>query len=142
MAHIKTSDDTPFLAEINMVPMIDVALVLLIIFMVITPQMVLNSIQVSLPKSTSEKTPPSKVITIAIRPDGTVYLNNELVKKGALSDRISALSPKDLDGALVFSDRSVAVSDVVDVIDQIEAAGIENVSLTTEKKYAPPVEVE
>jgi biopolymer transport protein TolR len=134
MAHIKSSDDTSFLSEINMVPMIDVALVLLIIFMVITPQMILNSIQVRLPKSTSEKTPPAKVLSIAIQPDGRVYLNNEFVAPDALTDKIRLLSPATLEGALIFSDKNVPVSDVVDVIDRVEAAGVHNINLTTERK--------
>lgn len=134
MAHLNGNDDTPFLSEINMVPMIDVALVLLIIFMVITPQMLLNTIQVKLPKSASEKAPPAKVLAITIQSGGRVYLNNEPVAPESLTERIRALSPEKLEGALIFSDRTVPVADVVEIIDRVEAAGIHNINLTTEKK--------
>jgi len=138
MPNIKSSDDSSFLSEINMIPMIDVALVLLIIFMIITPQMILNSIQVMLPKSSSEKTPPAKVLTIAIKASGEIFLNNEPVQPGTLSDRIKAISPEKLEGALIFSDRDAAVSNVVEVIDQIETAGVHNINLSTQRKTQQP----
>ncbi len=140
MAHIKNTEDTPFMAEINMIPMIDVALVLLIIFMVITPQMLLNSIQVKLPKSASEKTPPAKVATVAIKADGSVYLNNVFVRPGELPVKIQEAGGKSLEGALVYSDRDVQIAKVVEVIDEIESGGIHNINLSTEKKEAPAVQ--
>ena len=134
MAHIKSADDTPFLSEINMIPLIDVALVLLIIFMVITPQMVLNSIQVKLPKSTSASTPPPKILTIAVTPEGKIYLNNDPVTLKKLTGEIKKLPKQQLEGALIYSDRTVPISKVVDVIDQIKAAGVHNINLTTKRK--------
>ncbi len=138
MAQIKNTDDTPFLNEINMVPFIDVSLVLLIIFMIITPQMVLNSIQVKLPKSASESTPPSKVVTVAIQQEGNIYLNNEPIQLDLLSEKLKSMSPATLEGAVIFSDREVPVASVVEVIDSVEAAGIHNINLSTERKEAPP----
>ena len=132
--YIRNTDDTPFLNEINMIPLIDVSLVLLIIFMIITPVMVLNSIQVQLPQSASEKQPPTKNIIIAVKPDGSVYLNNELVTPGLLTDKIMLLMEQKLDSAVIYSDKKVDVETIVDVIDQIEAGGMHTISLTTERK--------
>ena len=135
---IKGYDDTPFLSEINMVPFIDVALVLLIIFMIITPVMVLNSIQVQLPKSSSEKTPPTKNIIVSIQPDGSIYLNNEPVPNGKLVEDITNLMANKPDSAVIYADKAVDVATVVDVIDQIEAGGMHSISLTTERKERQP----
>ena len=133
---MRNTDDTPFLCEINMIPLIDVALVLLIIFMIITPVMVLNSIQVQLPQSASEKQPPTKTIIVAVKPDGSVYLNNELVTPGLLTDKITLLMEQKPDSAVIYSDKKVDVETIVDVIDQIEAGGMHTISLTTERKTA------
>ena len=132
--HIKTASDTPFLSEINMVPFIDVALVLLIIFMIITPVMVMNSIQVQLPQSSSVNQVPTKNIIITIKSDGTVFLNNEQVTQGLLSDKITLLMEQHPECAVIYADRLVAVSVLVDVIDQVEAGGMHNISLTTDRR--------
>ena len=138
--HIKITNETPFLSEINMVPFIDVALVLLIIFMIITPVMVMNSIQVQLPQSSSVNQVPTKNIIIAIKPDGTVFLNNEQVTQGLLTDKITLLMEQHPECAVIYADRLVAVSVLVDVIDQIEAGGMHNISLTTDRRQpAQPV---
>lgn len=127
--YIRNTDDTPFLHEINMIPLIDVALVLLIIFMIITPIMVLNSIQLQLPQSASEKQPPTKNIIIAVKPDGSVYLNNELVTPGLLTDKVTLLMQLKPDSAVIYSDKKVDVETIVDVIDQIEAGGMHNIKI-------------
>lgn len=132
--YIKNDTDTPFLSEINMIPLIDVALVLLIIFMIITPVMVLNSIQVQLPQSSSEKQTPTKNIIIALKPDGSVYLNNEPVPRGLLTDKITLLMQQQPECAVIYADRQVDIAQLVDVVDQIEAGGMHNISLTTERK--------
>jgi biopolymer transport protein ExbD len=131
---IRTAEDTPFLSDINMIPLIDVSLVLLIIFMIITPYMVLNSIQVQLPKSASAKQSPTKSVIVSIKDDGGIFLNNEPVADGKLTELIAGLMPKNPTGAVIFADKHADVATVVDVIDQIEAGGIHNVSLTTERK--------
>jgi biopolymer transport protein ExbD len=133
--YTKNTTDTPFLNEINMIPLIDVALVLLIIFMIITPVMVLNSIQVQLPQSSSETQTPTKNIIIAVKPDGSVYLNNEQVTQGLLTDKILLLMLQHPECAVIYADKKVDIALLVDVIDQIEAGGMHNISLTTERKH-------
>jgi biopolymer transport protein TolR len=134
--YIKNTDsETPFLSDINMVPLIDVALVLLIIFMIITPVMVLNSIQVQLPLSSSEKQAPTKNIIIALKPDGSIYLNNEPVTPGLLTDKIILLMQQHPECAVIYADKKVDIALLVDVVDQVEAGGMHNISLTTERKH-------
>lgn len=135
--HIKTTNDAPFLSEINMVPLIDVSLVLLIIFMIITPVMMMNSIRVQLPQSSSENQVPTKNMFITVKQDGTVFLNNEPVTQGLLTDKITLLMEQRPECAVIYADRQLAVSLLVDVIDQVEAGGMHNISLTTEHKQQP-----
>jgi biopolymer transport protein ExbD len=129
-----SSEDTPFLSDINMIPLIDVSLVLLIIFMIITPYMILNSIQVQLPKSASTHQPPTQNVVISIEADGTVSVDRVKVEEGQLASRISQLMPQKIQSAVIFADKRVSVSTVVDVIDQVEAGGVHRISLTTERK--------
>ncbi len=132
----RNSDEAPFLSEINMIPFIDIALVLLIIFMIVTPIMVQNSVQVQLPQSSSEKQSPTKNLIVAIKPDGSVYLNNEPVTPGLLTDKIKLLMAQMPECAVIYADRRVDVATAVSVIDQIEAAGLHTISLTTERAAA------
>ena len=134
---IKTTNDAPFLSEINMVPLIDVSLVLLIIFMIITPVMMMNSIRVQLPQSSSENQVPTKNMFITVKQDGTVFLNNEPVTQGLLTDKITLLMEQRPECAVIYADRQLAVSLLVDVIDQVEAGGMHNISLTTEHRQQP-----
>jgi len=119
-----------------MVPFIDIALVLLIIFMIITPVMMLNTVQVQLPQSSSEKQAPTKNLVVAIKPDGSVYLNNEPVTPGLLTDKVKILMKQMPESAVIYADKKVDVATAVSVIDQIEAAGLHAISLTTEQKTA------
>ena len=135
--HIKTTNDAPFLSEINMVPLIDVSLVLLIIFMIITPVMMMNSIRVQLPQSSSENQLSTKNMIITVKQDGTVFLNNEQVTQGLLTDKITLLMEQRPECAVIYADRQLSVSLLVDVIDQVEAGGMHNISLTTEHRQQP-----
>lgn len=127
--------DSPFLSDINMIPLIDIALVLLIIFMIITPYMVLNSIRVNLPRSaTAEQQQANDTLTVTIKQDGSVYLNNAPVKAGQITATVKGIAVKKLRGAVIFAERTVSIATVVDVIDQVKAGGVENISLTTERK--------
>jgi biopolymer transport protein ExbD len=75
------------MAEINMVPMIDVMLVLLVIF-ILTAPLLTNAVKVELPRTTSEenKVQPER-IEIAITPDSTVFWNGEKVEEAAMAER-------------------------------------------------------
>lgn len=132
--NIRNEDDYPFLSEINMIPLIDVSLVILIIFMIITPQMLVNTIKVKLPKSTSTEQAEPRNIVVTLDPAGAIYVNNEPVQLEALSAKVKGLMASKPDSAVVYSDKSIPISTVVDVIDQVKAGGMTNISITTEQK--------
>lgn len=75
------------LAEINMVPLIDVMLVLLVIFIVTAP-LLTHAVKVDLPHASADATPPQSPVELAIRDNGDLYWNGEPVSQDALAERM------------------------------------------------------
>src|SRR5512138_124313 len=95
--HSDAGDDEELapLAEINVTPLVDVMLVLLIIFMVTAPLMV-SGVPVKLPESAAaQDRPPSKPMVITIAADGRLYIRDEQVTQDELVPRLAALLPED-----------------------------------------------
>jgi biopolymer transport protein ExbD len=125
----------------NVIPMADVMLVLLIIFMVITP-MLQKGISVDLAQvsNTREMQDADKddAIVVAITRDGKIYLGNTQMDKkdlsGQIKDRISSRLDKTV---FVKSDSRAKYGEVVAVVDEIRSAGVDQLGLLTEKARAP-----
>src|SRR5688572_10387269 len=106
------------IVDINMVPFIDVVLVLLIIFMVMTPFLVQQQVRVNLPQSTSSSEPPDRPIVIGIQKNGELTLNGTAVASGSLENSLKALLGKDPDRAVMIqADRDIPLQHVVTVMD-------------------------
>lgn len=75
------------LAEINMVPLIDVMLVLLVIFIVTAP-LLTHAVKVDLPHASADATPPQSPVELAIRDNGDLYWNGEPVSQDALAEHM------------------------------------------------------
>jgi biopolymer transport protein TolR len=119
-------------AEINITPLIDVLLVLLIIFMVITPSMS-NGLETQVPRPSEKaaETPPDTVV-ITVLGNGTVRLNQEVVAIRALEDRLKAVF-RNLDHPVfVRADKGLDFGQVAEVIDIGKGAGLERVALMTQ----------
>jgi len=106
------------IADINMIPLIDVALILLIIFMVITPFLVQNQIQVNLPKASSGSTSGSEEepIKITITKDYLIYVNGKRTYK-LQKELMLKLSKSYKKTVLIESDKNVRIEKVVEVLD-------------------------
>ncbi|MBI4052226.1 MAG: biopolymer transporter ExbD, partial [Elusimicrobia bacterium] len=113
-------------AEINMIPLIDVALILLIIFMVITPFLVQSQIAVRLPKSNQgSSTPQSSIIQIQIGQDGSVSIEGRRVVWENLERELTLkLSRAAQKSVLVQADRTVPIEKVVFVLDVAKKLGV------------------
>jgi biopolymer transport protein TolR len=129
------------MADINVTPMADIMIVLLIIFMVITP-MLQKGIDVKLPvaANTQERKDEPKTITVAIKNDATftTYLNgikydNRNDLRPQLKER---LSEKDEGDRMVFlkADTDLAYSEVMKVMDLLREEGVEQIALIAEKR--------
>ena len=114
------------MAEINMVPFIDVTLVVLIIFMVVSPMLVRMQLRVSLPEaSRAEATPESKeTVEIGVEADGTIHLVNAVVAPEELAEALRRLltSPA-TQPVYVVADKATPFEFVVRVMDAAKKAG-------------------
>ena len=122
-------------AQINMTPMIDVLLVLIIIFMVITPvtQTGLRALVPQPAPDNPEQSPPAQDIVITVRPDGTVRLNQEPVNVTDLRRRLTLLVRTATDRVIfVRGEKGLEFRAVAEVIDIANGAGFNRVALMTE----------
>lgn len=137
MAGFNTDDDD-VIAGINVTPLVDIILVVLIIFMVTTSIIVREQIEVDLPKAASGESKPATPMVIQVLPDGTYKLNGDIVPLENIGAWAKAEKAKDPDTrAIIAADKSVRYEHVMDVIDAIKVNGVEKFALNIEKKSTP-----
>lgn len=120
------------IADINITPFVDVLLVLLIIFMVAAPMMT-SSVNIELPKgSTDPNNEKIQPITVSIKSDGTIFLQEDPVRLSVLGNKLIDLSGKNLDNKImVRADKDLDYGRVMDVVSTISGAGFGQVVLVT-----------
>jgi len=120
-------------AEMNVTPMIDVLLVLIVIFMVITP-LVPTGLNASVPQpAVSPPAPPAREIVVSIDREHGIRLNRQPVELAMLADRLAELSKLGVANHIfVRGDRSLEFRSVVQVLDIARGAGWERVGLMTQ----------
>lgn len=133
-AKIGGSEDDP-IADINIVPFVDIILVVLIIFMVTTPFIVKPSININLPKAASgDDTAPSE-LSISISADGTALLNGKPATEENISAYAAEMIKKKPDvQAIISADKDVSHGRVVSLIDVAKSAGVKRFAITIDKK--------
>jgi biopolymer transport protein ExbD len=138
MALNKRDEGKKVNSNINVTPMVDVMLVLLIIFMVITP-MLENKVNVTLAQTENavamEDASKEDAITIAITRDGKVFLGQDQTSIADLGSKVSDLL-KDKTNKMVFfrSDSRAHYGTVMDAIDAVRTTGVDEVGLLTENR--------
>ncbi len=121
------------LSEINVTPLLDLAFVLLIIFIITTP-LLENSVNLSLPSSQAINAPvdPAKVQTISIARDTTLKFNEETVDPDTLLVRLTSLKEANPAVAVVIRpDRELPVQKLISVMDLVQRAAITRVGIAT-----------
>jgi biopolymer transport protein ExbD len=121
------------LSEINITPLLDLAFVLLIIFIITTP-LIENSVNLVIPSSGAANAPvnPSEVQTVSIDRNATIQLNNKQIDSEALVIRLSELKRANPDVAVVIRpDRDLPVQKLVSVMDALQRADISKVGIAT-----------
>src|SRR5215470_6271900 len=117
----------PSLSDINVTPLVDVVLVLLIIFMVTAPMMT-RGIDVRLPKTTSGSDATDERLVVSIDRDSAVYLNDRPVNLHLLTDRLKTeMKRSGIDFVFLRADHEVPYGRVMLVMDEIKKAGAERV---------------
>ena len=121
------------IAEINMIPLIDVSLVLLIIFMVMTPFLVQQQVKVNLPKSVAGSESPDRPIVIAIQRQGELNLNGKSVSISTLEAEMKPLlGPKRDRAVMIQADKDIALQFVVSVMDIAKKLQVSKLGISVE----------
>jgi biopolymer transport protein TolR len=138
MAQAKRDEGKKVNSNINVTPMVDVMLVLLIIFMVITP-MLNNKVNVTLPFADAavvmENANKEDAVTIAVTRDGRIFLGADQVQPDDIGTKVSAkLENKTDKEVFMRADSRANYGKVMDAVDGIRSAGVSQLGLLTEKK--------
>ena len=121
------------LAEINVTPLVDVMLVLLIIFMITAP-MLQHEVEVNLPEVTNKpRTPSEEQLVLTVTKEGSVFLNNTAYTLEALRPQLQVLSQAQPDQEMFLrADAEVPYGTVVKVMDAVKKAGILRLGMITQ----------
>jgi biopolymer transport protein TolR len=127
------NDNRGIMAEINVTPLVDVMLVLLVIFMVTAPMMQ-QGVQVNLPKAdTKAMTPQEEAVVVTVDKSGKVFINKDQVPVNELRGRLSTMfAAREKKEVFLKADAGVPYGDVVRAMADIKSAGIERLGMVTE----------
>lgn len=124
---MRTDSRRALVADINVTPLVDVMLVLLIIFMVTAP-MLDRGIQVDLPQAATSQQVDGQGVTITLTREHVIYLNQEMVTVKELRQRLAALQGRSV---VIQADRNAYVSKLVELWDLCRAQGLPQVHIVT-----------
>jgi biopolymer transport protein ExbD/biopolymer transport protein TolR len=142
MALVKRQEGKKVNSDINVTPMVDVMLVLLIIFMVITP-MLQKGVSVDLARTNNPVQMPDAdkedALLVAVTRDGTIFFGSDKVKDPADLTRLvkDKLTNKVEKKVFVKADARAKYGAVVEVVDNVRAAGVDQLGLLTEQNQTP-----
>lgn len=120
------------LSEINVVPLIDVVLVLLIIFMITAPMMI-RGIDVQVPRTETRSVNPEERLILSITQQKVIYLDDQQITLGRLEKVLTGLKKRNPEAAIFLrADEKVPYGVVVEVMDVVNKAGIDRLGMVTE----------
>ena len=126
-------------SEINVTPLVDVMLVLLIIFMVTAPMMT-QGVDVKLPESSAPAiATDDERLVVTVTEDRKVYINDNVVEPGELESKLAAITQNRLDrkGVFLRADEKIPYGYVMEVMGLIRQAGIDQIGMVTEPAKSP-----
>jgi biopolymer transport protein TolR len=127
-------------AEINVTPLVDVMLVLLIIFMVTAPMMT-QGVDVKLPESSAPAIPTeAERLVVTVTQDRKIYINENVVDLGELGSKLTAITQnrQDHKGVFLRADEKIPYGYVMEVMGTIRQAGIDQIGMVTDPVNGPP----
>ena len=128
--------DEAVLADINVTPLVDVMLVLLIIFMVTAP-MLHQGIEVALPRADAKPLPLriEDPLVLSVNRDGLVYVQDEPIHPSQLMDRLAPLiEARGDDTVFLKGDRDLPYGQVIEVLDVLNKGGVTNIGMVTQQR--------
>ncbi len=130
------SDPDQPIAEINVVPLVDIILVVLIIFMVTAPLVLKPTIDVNLPQASSgEQSKATESLEVVIDKNGVLFLNGQAVNLEELKAKVKVEAEKAADSSVVLTaDKDVTLDGLTTIIDAIKTSGVKKVGFSIQKK--------
>jgi len=126
-------DGGRMIVDINVTPLVDITLVLLIIFMVTASYIVSPAIKVDLPKAASGSDQTKTTLAITIAKDGALFLNGERSSDAGIVAYIGGELPKNAElQAIIAADKVVSHGDVIHVIDLVKRSGVHRFALNVD----------
>ncbi|MFQ5846058.1 MAG: biopolymer transporter ExbD [Candidatus Methylomirabilales bacterium] len=133
-AHLPTSEQRlgGALSEINVTPLVDVMLVLLVIFMITAPMMI-RGIDVQVPRTETRNVRPEERLVLTVTKNKAIYLDDQQITLGRLQKVLTGLKKRNPRAAVFLrADEKVAYGVVVQVMDVVKKAGIDRLGMVTE----------
>ncbi len=135
MAGFNAGGDEDIIAGINVTPLVDIILVLLIIFMVTTSYIVRAQIEVDLPKAASGQDEVQTTATLQVTAEGTFKLNGEAATLEEIGVWVKKESEKNPElRAIIAADKKVEYEKVIEVVDVVKLNGVEKFALNINRK--------
>ena len=121
------------MADINVTPMVDVMLVLLVIFMVTAPLLVAG-VPVQLPKNSAQRiSQPNKPVIVTLAADGRLYIRDEQVDAVSLIPRLAAMRAGEGDAVVyVRADKTIPYGEVMELLGRLSSSGYQRISLLSQ----------
>ncbi len=128
-------EEDDVIASINIVPFVDIVLVLLIIFMITSSAIANASISVDLPSAASAGTSVSSTLNVVLNAEGELFLNGEATTYEALGAHVAQASWKEKDlQAVISADKSIDYGRVIKIIDVVKSNGVKSFALNIERE--------
>jgi biopolymer transport protein ExbD len=138
LGKLDSSDEDSLMSEINITPLTDVFLVLLIIFMITTSAMVDAAAKVNLPKAT-QTVEESRGLSVTVTADGRTFVNQMAVEQEQLEPTLRDLLAEDPKKLVILQgDQSVMLGEAVRIMDIAKRAGATAISIAAQKTSAAP----
>lgn len=133
---VQSSNDGQGIVGINIVPLVDIILVVLIIFMVAAPLVMNPKIDITLPSSSAKEIPKdSKPMKVVLGKGGELFVNNKaasLIDLVEESKKRSALNPDT--GVILVADKNATLEMITELVDSIKSGGLKKVAFSIQKK--------
>jgi biopolymer transport protein ExbD len=128
-ARMRATASRSLQSDINVTPLVDVCLVLLIIFMVVVPAMV-NGEDVQLPRTSSKGTVDDRILPVTVKEDGSVYVGSLVIRRDEVRSTLEKLHATDASRPIALrADKRVQYGEIVSVLADCRHAGWQDVTL-------------
>ena len=135
MASNVFQEDDEVIASINIVPFVDIVLVLLIIFMITSSAIAKASISVDLPSAASAGNAVSSTLNVVLNDKGELYLNGKITDYDQLGTYVARAAWKEKDlQAVISADKSIDYGRVIKIIDVVKSNGVKSFALNIERE--------